>query len=121
MSEPFLILHKVRSEPAFDVAIKMTVDGPTGEECWIIPTSGHRAYPYRWWDLQDIRDVSDINQFGHNLCPTQYVNAIPSSWPDHYACNDRPLREDVYTVKQRAAGLLEGLGLVKKVKVERRI
>jgi hypothetical protein len=45
---------------------------------------------------------------------------MPPNWPDHYACNDRPLREDTYTVKKRVAGLLESLGLVKPTKVERR-
>ena len=59
----YLILHKVRGEPAFDVAEQMEV----GDEVWwIIPTSGHRAYPAKHWplsveidstiDLEDLRD-----------------------------------------------------------------
>ena len=43
----YIIAHKVRGEPAFDIAIKL--DTPLDEEVWIIPTSGHRAYPY-WYE-----------------------------------------------------------------------
>jgi hypothetical protein len=35
----YLILHKVRGAPAWDVAEKV-------DDMWIIPTSGHRAYPF---------------------------------------------------------------------------
>ena len=54
-SEPYLILHKVRGEPAFDVAVQMHVEcesdpGPW----WVIPTSGHRAYPCLSWKLTDL-------------------------------------------------------------------
>ena len=43
MSDLYLILHKVRGEPAFDIAQKLIIGD---EEGWIVPTSGHRAYPY---------------------------------------------------------------------------
>ena len=47
----YLILHKVRGEPAFDVAEQMEV----GDEVWwIIPTSGHRAYPAKHWELANL-------------------------------------------------------------------
>jgi hypothetical protein len=42
MTELFLIAHKVRGEPAFDVAVQMEM--PDGV-WWIVATSGHRAYP----------------------------------------------------------------------------
>ena len=42
MSDLYLILHKVRGEPAFDIATRLQI---ADEEGWIIPTSGHRAYP----------------------------------------------------------------------------
>ncbi len=53
----FLIAHKVRGEPAFDIAQHMTcpVCEGTNDHChecdgqghwWVIPTSGHRAWPY---------------------------------------------------------------------------
>lgn len=123
MSEPHLILHKVRGEPAFDVAIKLTLDRDLecttaidDDEVWIIPTSGHRAYPF--WS-------SKLTELHINLLnPTQFITHALTlkleGHPDHYSCNDRPLKEDVYLVKQRAKGLLENLGLVKKVNVERR-
>jgi hypothetical protein len=51
----YLILHKVRGEPAFDIAEKVQIGK---EEGWIIPTSGHRAYPvlveqFNGWDNYD--------------------------------------------------------------------
>lgn len=39
----YLIAHKVRGEPAYDVA--EPIDMADGR-WWIIPTSGHRAYPF---------------------------------------------------------------------------
>lgn len=110
MSEPYLILHKVRGEPAFDIAIKWAVGGPEVEEWWIIPTSGHRAYPYWYMSLQEATKLVQLP-----------LSAIPpTDWPDHYSCNDRTSREPVYEVETKARALLEGLGLVKKVTVERR-
>ena len=69
MSELFLILHKVRGEPAFDVAQKIMIGD---EEGWIIPTSGHRAYPYH--------TMGPISE----LCPVAMVVDMPMNWPDHY-------------------------------------
>jgi hypothetical protein len=98
MTDLFLIAHRVRGEPAFDVAIKMTcpecggypyggypedLDGPGCHECdslgfwWIIPTSGHRAYP--WWshELADLCD--DVGDSALLAVP-----AMPPNHPDHY-------------------------------------
>lgn len=69
-----LILHKVRGEPAFDIAETMEVDGETW---WIIPTSGHRAYPYITWPLGALVPAGVLDE--ENL---KY--AIPPDWPDHY-------------------------------------
>jgi hypothetical protein len=44
MDALYLIVHKVRGQPAFDVAQRFALSG--GEEIWMIPTSGHRAYPF---------------------------------------------------------------------------
>lgn len=52
MSEPHLILHKVRGEPAFDIAIQ--VDVPDRPPIWIIPTSGHAAFPVDVWPLSGL-------------------------------------------------------------------
>src|SRR5258706_2182037 len=89
MTELYLIAHKVRGELAFDIAERMvcsechgTKEFTTGaafhdcNECdsqgfwWIIPTSGHRAYPYaskecEWDELS--------------------VGLPPDDLPDHYA------------------------------------
>lgn len=88
MAEPYLILHKVRGEPAFDIAVqipcpicepaKQGLDNGRDMLCnhgdwWIIPTSGHRAYPAEAWPL-------------HSLLPA--VNGSPEEMvadlPDHY-------------------------------------
>jgi len=76
----FLIAHSVRGEAAFDIATQMDcphcMDGAgTNYGCfncedlgywWIIPTSGHRAFPY-------------------TMRPIPYSpGPVPSGWPDHY-------------------------------------
>lgn len=43
ISNLYLIAHKVRGETALDIAEPMEMADGTW---WIIPTSGHRAYPY---------------------------------------------------------------------------
>lgn len=68
--EHFLIAHKVRGRPAFDVAIRLQIGS---EEGWIIPTSGHRAYPY--WH----RTLAMFLFAANESCP-----AMPESWRDHY-------------------------------------
>ncbi len=65
-----LILHKVRGEPAFDIAEKIQIGD---EEGWIIPTSGHRAYPFVVMDEHDA---------------SKYAGMIPADWPDHYQDSD---------------------------------
>jgi hypothetical protein len=68
VGEPFLILHRVRGEPAFDIAVKLEI---ADEEAWIIPTSGHRAYPV--WDMP-------LDPLIVALEPPN----VPDNWPDHY-------------------------------------
>jgi hypothetical protein len=77
----YLILHKVRGEPAFDIADKLQIGD---EEGWIIPTSGHRAYPYMAWILDDLADISDINMNGNHTRPATLDHMVPADWPDHY-------------------------------------
>lgn len=115
MTDLFLIAHKARSEPAFDIACQMICpecdgDGKlsngiidiTGDdgvischECdglgywWIIPTSGHRAYPY--WNVA-------INMTGNTLYINQdwvasvlfEIPELPSGLPDHYPTRAAP-------------------------------
>jgi len=68
----YLIAHKVRGELAFDVAIKMFVKDD--EFWWIIPTSGHRAYPF-WNEVIDIKDPDSFP-------------IMPEELRDHYAACD---------------------------------
>jgi len=65
----YLIAHKVRGEAAFDVAVKMEMaDG----DWWIIPTSGHRAYPF-WWG-HDLERAIDMG----------VLDTMPADLRDHY-------------------------------------
>jgi hypothetical protein len=45
-----LILHKVRGQAAIDVAQRVIIGD---EDVWLIPTSGHRAYPFAHQALCD--------------------------------------------------------------------
>ncbi len=112
MSDPYLIAHKVRGEPAFDVAVRMVCRvcqefgndfGPGCHECdglgywWIIPTSGHRAYPF--WSTELMATMEDHPQVGLEISwskagtpDTDYhrVGHLDHSWPDHYHHSTTP-------------------------------
>lgn len=85
----FLIAHKVRGEPAFDIAIKMDCPECTAgcPECdglgywWIIPTSGHRAHPYWETPLSKLYTHTGLGDGA-----IQSIPAIdpPPDCPDHY-------------------------------------
>ncbi|SRR6266568_4352464 len=87
MTDLFLIAHKVRGEPAFDVAEKMECSLCHGLGCfecdstghwWIIPTSGHRAYPFDSYSFSTIE--------GLGLGFDEVIGAaMPLNLPDHYA------------------------------------
>lgn len=94
MAELYLIAHRVRGEAAFDVALRMECPhcgqdtmpcfGLECVECdqlgywWIIPTSGHRAYPYGWQPLSAL-----------DLAPG-FAKPMPPGWPDHYKVGPAP-------------------------------
>lgn len=104
MTEPYLIAHLVRGEPAFDIAIRM--DGPDedGDEWWIIPTSGHRAYPFWSQELTNGFSIEDI------LAEWP----VPPDLPDHYPHSASPI--------PRTAPDLRSLGLARpQPKIARRI
>lgn len=96
MTELFLIAHKVRGEPAFDIAQQIPCPAcaeegiPNCHECdglgfwWIIPTSGHRAYPWQSWGLDNLGAHSDIG-----FCP-DLADPMPEPWPDHYTTRATP-------------------------------
>lgn len=95
MTDLYLIAHKVRGEPAFDIATRMTCPECHGQcdgnyiacnECdslgywWIIPTSGHRAYPYGW---------QPFGEGGLEIAPG-FNKPMPDNWPDHYPSRSTP-------------------------------
>jgi hypothetical protein len=116
----YLILHKVRGEPAFDIADKL--DCPVCESArqgldhgrdyagncnscddgywWIIPTSGHRAYPYQTWPMQ---------MMWHHTTNGDYVPTLvepPAGWPDHYPMDvGAPPKPDI-NIMSLISGLL---------------
>ncbi len=96
----FLIAHSVRGEAAFDVALQMDCphcmpEEPSADffpipeegcaECdgngfwWIIPTSGHRAFPYWFLPLNAL-----YKRFGDIYDSLGEPPEMPSGWPDHY-------------------------------------
>lgn len=114
MTQPYLIAHVVRGAPAFDIAIRLCEgEAPCqpncglypeckSEECWIIPTSGHRAYPYWWVELYKFDFVMAEDGSVPNLIPP-----CPPSWPDHYPTSASPKSSTIPT------DLLSTLGLRK--------
>lgn len=110
----YLIAHKVRGEPAFDVAIHMccpTCEG-TSDHCsqcdgaghwWIIPTSGHRAFP--WWhaDLAGLHYASRRNPKVYPIEFDALIEEMPPSIRDHYT-----------TEREATKSLVDMLGLKPK-------
>jgi hypothetical protein len=111
MTEPFLILHKVRGQPAFDIAIRMKcplcADGVRDcdevmcdcGECqgsgywWIIPTSGHRAYPSDYIQLDRLQ--TNIGEIA-----VDHMDAQLDDLPDHYQNSiDRKALSDSSPIK----------------------
>lgn len=103
----YLIAHKVRGEPAFDIATQIEIGNETG---WIIPTSGHRAYPYWFQELLDC-GVSQLPNgcwaYGIDPIYLECKGLIPipdDDWPDHYPTRASP---------STSTDLLAALGLTK--------
>ena len=80
MSELYLIAHVVRSQPAFDIAEQIQIGDEQG---WIIPTSGHRAYPY--W----VASFSEVMLGGMQRIET-LSGSPPADHPDHYSLSAAP-------------------------------
>ena len=122
MSEPFLILHRVRGEPAFDIAERHDDMGSASDPgpWWIIPTSGHRAYPYDQWPLTNLADVSygPKQHKPYDWIMYDMTNLADNwnSWPDHY-----PPKSSPSTPRKAISSLLATLGLAPKaVEIKRR-
>lgn len=78
--EQYLILHKVRGEPAFDIAEPALIGTEQG---WIISTSGWRAYPYWSQPLNLLIDwaMADI----HGRKPPE----MPDDCPEHFGLSQQ--------------------------------
>lgn len=123
MTDRWLIAHKVRGEAAFDVATQIEcAECATWQnrdqftycsECndlkywWIIPTSGHRAYP--WWSMEfyDIFTEHEFKDYGGCHCKSiqQSAGDMPDDLPDHYTTRAEP--------KAPKRNLLAEIGLAK--------
>ncbi len=110
MTELFLIAHKVRGEPAFDIAERIQIGD---EEGWIIPTSGHRAHPY--WS-QHLNQLGAVKDNVPDLPLDMVVPPMPSYWPDHYPTAAEPRNSPT-----AGHGLLARLGLLRKTTIKRRV
>jgi len=109
----YLIAHKVRNQPAFDIAIQMPMED---EIWWIIPTSGHRAYP--WWSVEfDFLSITKT-EYGEDA---EYIDPgpMPSPWPDHYWQPGQTSDLDIPETPE-GQGLLQALGLRKPTEPLRR-
>lgn len=85
----YLIAHKVRGDLGWDIAHMIQIGDETG---WVVTSSGHRAYPYRWWQLDDLQDTSDINANGWHNRPC-HVDVSSPEWvmlEDHFAEETAP-------------------------------
>jgi hypothetical protein len=80
MDALYLIVHKVRGQPALDIAQRFALSG--GEEIWLIPTSGHRAYPFAHQALGDSFDYMTVFANGADW------DAIPDHCPEQRAGNN---------------------------------
>lgn len=85
VSEPFLILHKVRGEPAFDIAERNDDMGTPSDPgpWWIIPTSGHRAYPF-WHVPVNCLALPPTFPETREIDSRLFNTPMPDPWPDHY-------------------------------------
>lgn len=113
MTDLYLIAHKVRGAPAFDIAEHMTCPhcdgcgrGDFGESAWchacdgaghwwIIPTSGHRAFPYWHEAIGNLRRDDGYDYYEIN------PGEMPPDLRDHYTAE-----------KEIARSLIDVLGLI---------
>jgi hypothetical protein len=112
-----LILHKVRGQPAFDVAercgmCKEPCQPQCGlwpkcqdEEWWIIPTSGHKAYPVQTWPIDSVEYLGQIH-VGINGAFIGSMSTIPHNWPDHYSAKAAPKEAITFDIGSVLSGLM---------------
>lgn len=100
MTDLYLIAHRVRGQPAFDIATRIQIGD---EEGWIIPTSGHRAYPY--WQII-LSDLVVHDQIGNDPIGLDFIPTMPETTPDHYSINDRPSERESFVLRPSLGTLL---------------
>ena len=103
-SNLYLILHKVRGEPALDVATCIGTD--SDGDIWIIPTSGHRAYPVSSMDVQDLNKLPEWEGVIEMWLSSATTAPEWDTLPDHY-----PLPSAKDKATRAVPNLLEKLGL----------
>jgi hypothetical protein len=72
MIEQYLILHKVRGQPSYDIAEKAVIGDEQG---WVLCTCGHRCYPYRVISKMDSEPL---------------LSDSFEDWPEHYPQKAEP-------------------------------
>ena len=119
----YLIAVKSRGEPSFEIAERMTCPecngiyldqisekgfecGECAEGYWWITNNGHRAYPFRYWDMDDIYDGSDYDA----PKPISMLDTMPEDAVDLYPTRSSPKAES-----SSGKQLLLQLGLIPKV------
>lgn len=124
-AEPYLIAHLVRGEPTFDIATRCDDMGTESDPSpwWIIPTSGHRAYPF-YHEISGYAAIplNGLRQDGTDWiisgCWFDWVKKVmidPNpNWPDHYSHTAAPKGQGLIS------NLAERLGLVKRAVIKRR-
>lgn len=116
----YLVAHKVRGEPAFDIATRMPCGLCAGHghdldgvchECdslgywWIIPTSGHRAFPYASWDLDHLYSGSGNADACFPIEDELAEIPMPPDLPDHYTTREAPTISLISALGIRPAAL----------------
>lgn len=76
----YLILHKVRGAPSFDIAEKAQFGD---EEGWVLCTCGHRAYPWWYTELEKWDFMEDSGA-------EKAMKEMPPDWPEHYGTHPDP-------------------------------
>jgi hypothetical protein len=75
MTEQYLILHKVRGEPQYDIAERCMIGD---EEGWVLCTCGHRCFPYKAQPMAEPEIGPDFAQH-----------------PEHYPSKAEPQHIDI--------------------------
>lgn len=118
----FLIAHRVRGEPTFDIAERMdapewgTLSDPA--PWWIMPTTGWRVYPFWHYGPIGPEPTVDGPYFSIDMCVP--FPPMPPSHPDLYELNEMFDPSTPIPDRLDAPSLLLALGLIKPKQTIRR-